>query len=220
MKKTLLATGVLTTAALFAANGPALAAAVSPTARTRACVATDNGAANPGPNCPKGNGYHYSGITNSNGFNTFVLNDMWNPPGAGHPQTVFANSPGNWKAVSDQQAGNTAVLSYPDVQQINPPPGSVVGRPVFYGVRYTVWNDSGTVFMLRNGNEKSGRIHILTMLDWLEARHLSPAHSGLNQIDFGWEICSTNSKPWTFTMSAYTLRLGCAKSGSTACWSA
>jgi len=70
------------------------------------------------PGCPNKGAYTYSGITDSNGYNTYVINDMWNPPGTGHPQTIYANNPGNWKVVSDQPTGNSAVLSYPDVQQV------------------------------------------------------------------------------------------------------
>jgi len=241
------------------------------------CVATDNGAENPGLACPGGNGYQYSGITNSNGYNTRVLNDMWNPSGPGHPQTIYVDNPGHWQVVSDQPVGNTAVLAYPDVQQLftltsnapaplssfstivsdfkesmpdggdneaaydiwlgtasksfsqevmiwvddhrtNPPPGQVVARPTFFGAKYTVWDDSGTVYMVRDSNETSGRIDILTMLGWLESHGYSPAGSGLNQIDFGWEICSTGGKAETFTMSRYDLHVVCATSG-TACWS-
>lgn len=243
------------------------------------CVASDSGSENPGPNCPHvGGAYRYSGITNSNGYNTRVINDMWNPSGVGHPQTIDADNPGRWQVVSDQPMDNTSVLSYPDVQQIltltddapaplsgfkdifsnfsesmpsggdneaaydiwtgiskktdysqeimiwvdnhrtNSPPGKIVGRPAFSGINYTVWGDGRTVYMIRDGNESSGRINILSMLVWLEAHGLMPAHSGLNQIDFGWEICSTGGKPETFAMKAYNLRLACVKHG-TACWS-
>jgi hypothetical protein len=34
------------------------------------------------------------------------------------PQTLTANDPGNWSVVSNQTAGNTAVRTYPEVQQI------------------------------------------------------------------------------------------------------
>jgi hypothetical protein len=242
------------------------------------CVVTDEGSQNPGPGCPGTNGYRYSGITNSNGYNTHVSNDMWNPPGVGHPQTIYVDNPGDWQVVSDQAADNTAVLSYPDVQQIftltsdapaplssfsaissdfkesmpnggdneaaydiwlgtsaaksfsqevmiwvdnhrtNPPPGNVVGTPTFFGAKYTVWDDSGTVYMVRDSNEMSGRVNILAMLDWLESHGYTPEGSGLNQIDFGWEICSTGGKAETFTMNLYDLRVVCAASG-TACWS-
>jgi hypothetical protein len=203
---------------------------------------------------------------------------MWNPPGDRHPETIYVDSPGHWQVISDQAAGNTAVLAYPDVQQIftltsnapaplssfssvvsdfkesmpaggdneaaydiwlgtsasrnssqevmiwvdnhrtNPPPGKVVSRPTFLGARYTVWYNNGTVYMVRDRNETSGRIHILTMLDWLESHGYSPGGSGLNQIDFGWEICSTGGTPEIFTISRYDLRVSCAMSG-TGCWS-
>jgi hypothetical protein len=71
---------------------------------------------------PSGNcgPYSYRLITNSNGYNTYVANDKW---GCGSPdqcglQTVQATSPGNWQVTSKQAAGNTAVLTYPDVQQL------------------------------------------------------------------------------------------------------
>jgi hypothetical protein len=261
-------------------GGPGSSSAAGTTSQTKswACVATDNGDQNPGGNCPSGSAYTYKGITNSNGYNTMVLNDMWNPPGAGHPQTIYVNNPGDWRAVSDMPAGNTAVLSYPDVQQVftqtdnapaplstfksitsdfaesmpgngdneaaydiwmgtsaktdhhqeimiwvdnhrtNPPPGSVVGKPVFGGATYTVWNDKGTIYMLRDGNETSGTVDVLAMLNWLVSKGLSPAESGLNQVDFGWEICSTDGKPETFLMTDYHLKVACASSG-TSCWS-
>ncbi len=237
------------------------------------CVAADDGSQNPGEGCPEAKGYLYSGITNSNGYNTYVVNDMWNPPGAGHPQTIYVDNPGHWQVVSDQPAGNTAVLAYPDVQQLfslpsgaaaplssfssvvsdftesmpnggdneaaydiwlgtpaksfaqevmiwvddhrtNPPPGTVVARPTFFGAKYTVWDASGTVYMVRDSNETSGRVDILPMLVWLESHGYSAAGSGLSQLDFGWEICSTGGKAETFTMSQYDLRVVCA-SGTT-----
>jgi hypothetical protein len=64
-------------------------------------------------------------ISESNGYTTYVANNMWGcgpvqPPAPGAAcgvQTVTAFSPGRWSAVSDQEAGNTAVLTYPDVSQ-------------------------------------------------------------------------------------------------------
>jgi len=77
--------------------------------------------------------YAYQLITNSNGFNTYVANNKW---GCGNPdqcgrQTLQATSPGKWQVTSNQAAGNTAVLTYPEVQQVftstsntNPPVSS------------------------------------------------------------------------------------------------
>ena len=79
------------------------------------CIRTDPGNENPGPACGP---YRYEPISDSDRDNTYVLNDMWNPFGPGHPQTIRVHTPGRWSVVSDQARGNTAVLSYPDVQQI------------------------------------------------------------------------------------------------------
>lgn len=64
--------------------------------------------------------YTYSRITNSNGYNTYVGNQMWacGAPGSCGPQTLTAYHPGQWSVTSTQKAGNTAVLTYPDVQQL------------------------------------------------------------------------------------------------------
>jgi hypothetical protein len=71
---------------------------------------------------PSGNcgPYFYRPISNSDGYNTYVGNNKW---GCGSPdqcgrQTVYANTPGHWQVASNQATGNTAVLTYPDVQQV------------------------------------------------------------------------------------------------------
>jgi hypothetical protein len=244
------------------------------------CVRTDPGNENPGPACGP---YRYEPISDSNGENTYVLNDIWNPPGPGHRQTIRVHNPGDWSVISNQPRDNTAVLSYPDVQQVltttqdtpsplagfaaisstftqsmpldgdneaaydiwmgngtstnyaqevmiwvddhrtNPPPGKTVARRTFAGARYTVWQDptddsSGfhPIYIVRHGNVTSGTVNVLSMLRWLVRDHLTVA-SGLDQIDFGWEICSTLGRPQTFTMSAYRLSLRC-RSGGSACY--
>jgi hypothetical protein len=63
--------------------------------------------------------YPYPSISWSNGYNTNVGNNMW-ACGTGNcgAQTVTADNPGNWSVTSSQPAGNTAVLTYPDIQQV------------------------------------------------------------------------------------------------------
>lgn len=63
--------------------------------------------------------YDYRPISNSNGFTTYVGNNMWGC-GTGNcgPQVLTAHNPGNWSATSTQANGNTAVLTYPNVQQV------------------------------------------------------------------------------------------------------
>jgi hypothetical protein len=52
------------------------------------------------------------GMWSNGGF--FVYNNEWNPPAG--PQTIWANSFSAWGVESDQAAGNTAVMTYPNVQ--------------------------------------------------------------------------------------------------------
>jgi hypothetical protein len=73
-----------------------------------ACVTRD-----PSGNCGP---YDYPQITNSNGFDTYVANNCWADPSC--QQTVTAHSPGNWALSAREPAGNTAVMTYPNVQQL------------------------------------------------------------------------------------------------------
>jgi hypothetical protein len=67
---------------------------------------------------PSGNcgPYDYAGITNSNGFNTYVGNNCWADPSC--QQTITAHHPGNWSLSAREPAKNTAVKSYPGIQQL------------------------------------------------------------------------------------------------------
>lgn len=84
---------------------------LSPSPSGTACVTSaPNGSCGP---------YSYPLISWSNGYNTNVGNNMWSC-GSGNcgPQTVTAYNPGNWSVTSNQRAGNTGVLTYPNVQQV------------------------------------------------------------------------------------------------------
>lgn len=91
--------------------GPASDASAS-IAASRPCVTSDLHG-NCGP-------YSAWGITLSDGYNTYVGNNGWacGSPGSCGPQTLTAHSPGSWSVASRQKAGNTAVLTYPNVQQV------------------------------------------------------------------------------------------------------
>jgi hypothetical protein len=60
--------------------------------------------------------------------------------------------------------------------------------------------------------EPSGSVDVLAMLTWLESHGYLPASSGLNQIDYGFEICSTHGAA-TFTVSQFAIKSSC-KSGA------
>ncbi|MGH7436631.1 MAG: GH12 family glycosyl hydrolase domain-containing protein [Polyangiaceae bacterium] len=57
--------------------------------------------------------YLYPAITGSNGNNTTVGQDVWNPI-SGWSQTLYATSPGSWYVRANLPAGNTAVVSFPN----------------------------------------------------------------------------------------------------------
>jgi hypothetical protein len=200
-----------------------------------------------------------------------VLNDMWNcPRRACGRQLVWANSSSDWGVVSDMAKGNTAVLTYPAVQQQfgangQPAPLSsarelrstftesmpasagtigeaaydlwlndwntevmiwvdnqhqrfyqpIVATARFGGQTFTVYRDhgvsngypSGPVFFVLNHNETSGTVDILAVFRWLQRSGFLTSSAGLNAVDFGWEICSTNGVPENFAVSRYALEV-------------
>ena len=57
--------------------------------------------------------YPYTAITGSDGSNTTVGQDVWNPV-SGWSQTLYATNPGTWYVTANMPAGNTAVVSFPN----------------------------------------------------------------------------------------------------------
>jgi hypothetical protein len=72
---------------------------------------------------------------------------------------------------------------------------------------WTLCEYGGTelIWYLSSGNEQSGTVDVLSMLTWLESHGYRPAGSGLNQIDYGFEICSTPSAE-AFTVSQFGIK--------------
>jgi hypothetical protein len=60
--------------------------------------------------------YEYPKNTASNGYNTYVHNNVWSPI-SGWQQTLYANNPGDWSVTANMPVGNTAVVSYPGTSQ-------------------------------------------------------------------------------------------------------
>jgi hypothetical protein len=102
------------------------------------------------------------------------------------------------------------------------PAGSDVGAATIDGVGYQIWSTgragsvSTPVSMVMDSTQTSGSVNVLDDLNWLESNGYMPAGSGINQIDFGWEICSTAGVPATFTMSQYGLKATCTSGTSCA----
>jgi hypothetical protein len=228
-----------------------------------ACTATANdGSCGP---------YTYSDITGSNGSSTRVIQDVWNPI-SGASQKLTSFSPGNWSVSASMPASNTAVVSYPDTQQLyttdsntpkplssfgsitssytetgpassgddweaaydiwagtgtdnyaqeimiwvdnhgQTPAGSVVASATIDGVGYKIWSTgkAGTVgnpvSMVLDSNQASGSVNVLDDLNWLKSSGYMPASSGVNQIDFGFELCSTGGATQTFAVSQFGIK--------------
>jgi len=273
-----LASGVLTRVAQGSAPGCAAGSArirwtvqSDPESRPRALGAPCVTSAQTGGCGP----YHYAGISGSDGYNTQVIQDMWNAI-AGASQRLTAYNPGDWSVSADIPARNTAVVSYPDIQELystasnkpdplssfssitssfaengpgsgggddyeaaydiwagtgtnngaqeimiwvdnhgQTPAGSKVGTADVGGTSYSVWSAGrNPVSLVLNSNETSGTIDILAALDWLESHGYMPAGSGVNQINFGWEICSTGGSAKTFSMTRYGIESSCASGAS------
>lgn len=119
---------------------------------------------------PSGNcgPYYYPLITNSHGYNTYV--GGCGSPGQCGPQTVQANTPGDWQVTSNQAARNTAVLTYPDRQQVftrstdtDPPVASfhAVSRYLALAVGPRVW--------VRRRWDRAGGLRVGDLLDRRQA---------------------------------------------------
>jgi hypothetical protein len=199
----------------------------------------------------------------SEGANWDVYDNEWNcGAGSGEscgPETVHVCSASSWYVVSNQPAGNTAVLSYVS-SQVNyssvplssfssitstfSEEGPRVGDyeaayDVFFnpgnlyevmvwvdnyhqtpgggwnpiatnvsvgGSVYNVYQSGSTIYYVAVINFTSGEVDLLAIFkDAIGARHWLPADVLLEQIQFGWEICSTNGEPATFYLDEFSL---------------
>jgi hypothetical protein len=91
------------------------------------------------------------------------------------------------------------------------------------GVAYEVWANSGNnpVTLVRKSNTTSGSVDLLSLFNWLHSAGYS-TETGVNQIDYGFELCSTSGHTEAFTVTGYTLDATCASgtsgtSGTSAC---
>ncbi len=186
-----------------------------------------------------------------------VYNNEWNQSAG--PQTVWADSYRHWGVVSKQQAGNTAVETYPCVGKVyggvrvsslrvlrnsfaeSMPANhlglhaeaaddvwfdnyglemmiwvdnvgqsfsgdNLVGHARIDGQRFAIWQNGTEFIFALNHNETSGQTNILSSARWLIDHGYAPHSATLSQVDFGWEISSTNGQAADFTVTNYQLR--------------
>jgi len=86
------------------------------------------------------------------------------------------------------------------------PSGNVIARINIYGKRFAVWRGGTTyTFALLGKQEKRGTVHLLAAMQWLVRHRFLSSSDSLTQVNFGWEICSTDGKPMDFTVTHYGL---------------
>ena len=86
------------------------------------------------------------------------------------------------------------------------PAGNVVGHATIFGQRFAVWRGGSAYTFALNHNETKGVTHILASIQWLMSHRYIPASVTLTQVNFGWEIASTDGKPMNFAVTNYWLQ--------------
>jgi hypothetical protein len=107
---------------------------------------------------------------------------------------------------------STEVMIWTDTEKQRPA-GSEVGTYTIGGATYNFWSRPGTKNSYPRGpfsfvltqNQPSGSVDILAVLQWLINNKYIPASSGLTDVEFGFELCSTGGVPQTFSVNNYTL---------------
>jgi hypothetical protein len=87
------------------------------------------------------------------------------------------------------------------------PAGHIIGSTTIFGQKFSVWQGNSHFFTLElsGKQETKGTAHLLKSMDWLVHHGYLSSSDTLTQVNFGWEICSTDGRPMDFTMTNYTL---------------
>src|SRR5258708_36244248 len=82
--------------------------------------------------------------------------------------------------------------------------GTRIGKATIFGQHFNVWKYGSSEFIFDLAhNETSGVTHILASVDWLIKHGYVPAKATLTEVEFGWEIASTNGQPRDFSVSNF-----------------
>ena len=87
------------------------------------------------------------------------------------------------------------------------PLGGVINHVVISGREYAVYSGGADVFsFVATGKPAArGQVNLLSMLQWLIRHHYLSGSDRLTQVNFGWEIASTNGVPLRFAVTDYSL---------------
>lgn len=87
------------------------------------------------------------------------------------------------------------------------PLGGVISHVAIASRRYAVYQGGPDMFsFVATGTPATtGRVNLLSVLQWLIRHHYLRGSDSLTQVNFGWEIASTNGVPLDFAMTDYSL---------------
>ena len=85
------------------------------------------------------------------------------------------------------------------------PSGNVIGHATISGQHFAVWHGGTDFTFALDHRETSGVTHILASIDWLIAHGRLPSDAALTQVNFGWEIASTDGRAEDFAITKYWL---------------
>lgn len=136
-----------------------------------------------------------------------------------------AGSSDDYEAAYDLWLGSTAGASWANDQEImvwtdnhgQTPAGSDTGKTwtdASTGKVYEIWVDSGSssvstnndiVTFVAKSNAQSGSVDLLALYKFLQSGGYTAANAGVDQMDYGFELCSTSGVTQTFAVNGYTL---------------
>ncbi|HEY3870500.1 MAG TPA: cellulose binding domain-containing protein [Actinocrinis sp.] len=119
-------------------------------------------------------------------------------------------SSGNWESAYDiwLNGSGIEVMVWTDVSGNVGPLGSSVGTVTMDGNTWTLYagnnGSNPTYSFVRSGNESSGTVNLLDLLNYLQNTKAYFSNATLSTIQYGWEISGTNNVQENFTINNYS----------------
>jgi hypothetical protein len=118
---------------------------------------------------------------------------------------------GNWESAYDiwLDGSSYEVMIWTYVSGDVAPLGSSLGTVVLKGQTWTLYSGNNgsnpTYSFVLSGNESSGTVNVLYMLQYLENTKGFFSNPTLSTVQYGWEISSTNDSQEDFTINSYSV---------------
>jgi Glycosyl hydrolase family 12 len=118
---------------------------------------------------------------------------------------------GNWESAYDiwLDGSSYEVMIWTYVSGDVAPLGSSLGTVVLKGQTWTLYSGNNgsnpTYSFVLSGNESSGTVNVLYMLQYLENTKGFFSNPTLSTVQYGWEISSTNDTQEDFTINSYSV---------------